>query len=152
MNASTSPRLDSPIIERVMQEHDALHAKIHRIHSVLSGPMPDEDEIESLLREFLSTLVVHFAAEEEDEGFFTEVTKRDPTLVTSAAKLGVEHRDLLQEANELCQFAGAGCPSMLWWRELQTRCHEFNKRLMQHECQENKLLHEAHKNDARGYD
>jgi hypothetical protein len=114
--------------------------------------LPDEDVIDSLVVVFLSTLVVHFDAEEEDVGFFTVITKRDPTLVTSAAKLGVEHRDLLQEANELCQFAGAGCPSMLWWRELQTRCHEFNKRLMQHECQENKLLHEAHKNDARGYD
>ena len=151
MNASTSPRLDSPIIERVMQEHDALHVKIHKIPSVLSGPVPAEEEIESLLREFLSTLVVHFATE-EDEGFFTEITKRDPALATSAAKLGVEHRDLLHEANVLCQFAGAGCPSMLWWRELQTRCHAFNKRLMQHECQENKLLHEAHKNDAGAYD
>lgn len=141
------PNLKSPVFERIMQEHDALNAKIHRIHSVLSGPEPNEEEIGNLLREFLCTLVVHFA-NEEDEGFFTDIVSHAPELASSAAKLGIEHRALLQEASELCRFADAGCPSMPWWRELHTRCHGFNKRLMHHECQENKLLHEAHKGNS----
>ncbi len=150
MNATASPKMESAIIERIMQEHDALHDKIRKIHTVLAGPDPAEVEIENLLREFLSTLVVHFA-HEEDEGFFAEVAAHAPTLAGSAAHLCVEHRQLLHEATELCQFASAGSPSMVWWRELRTRCHEFHKRLMNHECQENKLLHEARKNDTGAY-
>lgn len=136
----------SEIIEQIMQEHDALRDKVRRIHAVLAQSVPAPDEVETLLREFLTTLVVHFS-NEEDEGFFREVTAHAPRLAGQAGKLCVEHRQMLQEANELCRFAAAGSPSMLWWRELSTRCHEFSKRLMHHEVEENKLLHESHQVD-----
>lgn len=54
---------------------------------------------------------------------------------------------MLHEVKELSRFASAGSPSMPWWRELSSRCHEFNKRLMRHESDENKLLQEAHHAD-----
>lgn len=147
MNTASTPGLKPETIERLMHEHDELQDKIRRIHGVLSGPEPGQREIEELLREFITALLVHFS-NEEDDGFFAEVSARAPQLADAAAKLCVEHRELLKEVNELCRFATAGSPSMLWWRELECRCHEFNKRLMNHESQENKLLHEAHKNDV----
>jgi hypothetical protein len=134
---------ETEIVEQVMHEHDALRDKVRRIHAVLTKPGPAQDEIDELLREFLTTLVVHFA-NEENEGFFREVTACAPQLAERAGKLCVEHRQMLHDAKELCRFAAAGSPSMPWWRELRSRCHEFSKRLMEHEVEEHKLLHESH--------
>jgi iron-sulfur cluster repair protein YtfE (RIC family) len=142
MSAINSPRTQSAAVEHVMHEHDALRDKVRRIHSVLAEPTPAQAEIDMLLREFSDMLIVHFA-NEEDQGFFTEVTSRAPRLSRQADRLCVEHRDMLHDAEELCRFATAGSPSMPWWRELSERCHEFNKRLMHHESEENKLLQEA---------
>jgi iron-sulfur cluster repair protein YtfE (RIC family) len=147
----TRVKTQSEVIERVMQEHDALRNKVHKIHSVLAQPEPTRVEIEMLLREFMNTLLVHFSAE-EDDGFFDEVTVVAPRLASQAGKLCIEHKQLLREADELCRFASAGSPSMPWWRELHSRCHEFCKRLMHHESEENKLLQEAHQSDIGAYD
>ena len=151
MNATSSPKLKSEIVEQILREHGSLQDKICHINTVLAGPEPEQHEIDMLLREFLTALIVHFS-KEEDEGFFAEVSAHAPCLAGSAAQLCVEHRQMLHEAKELCRFASAGSPSMPWWRELSSRCHEFNKRLMLHESKENKLLHEAHKFDTGAYD
>jgi len=148
MNAANTP---SEIIEKIMQEHECLRGKVHRIHSVLAQPEPDQEEIEVLLQAFLRALLVHFS-NEEDEGFFDDVTAHAPRLAGQADHLCLEHRQLLRDADELCRFASAGSPSMPWWRELRSRCHEFSKRLMHHECAENKLLQEAHQSDIGAYD
>jgi len=141
----------SDAIDRVLQEHNALRDKVSRIHTVLASPEPAQDEIETLLRDFLNALLVHFS-NEENEGFFDEVTAHSPRLAGQAGKLCVEHKQMLREADELCRFAAAGSPSMPWWRELSSRCHEFSKRLMHHEHEENKLLQEAHQTDIGAYD
>jgi len=146
MATAPIPPTQSEIAERILQEHGALRQKVHRIHSVLAEPNPNRAEIESLLREFLNALVIHFANEEED-GFFTEVISRAPQHTGRAGALCVEHQQLLRETEELCRFAEAGSPSMPWWRELNARCHEFSKRLMHHESEENRLLQEVHSLD-----
>jgi len=148
MNRTNS---ETEIVEQIMQEHDALRDKLKRIHAVLAEPGPAQEEIEELLREFLTTLVVHFS-NEENEGFFSEVSAHAPRLAGRAGKLCVEHRQMLHDANVLCRFAAAGSPSMPWWRELRTRCHEFSKRLMQHEVEENRLLQESHLADIGACD
>ena len=153
MIATNSNLLPSEMIELVMQEHDALREKVQRINTVLADPVPDRDETEKLLREFITALIVHFSNEEEkEEGFFAEVLKAAPRLSGQADQLYVEHRQLLHDAQELCRFASAGSPSMPWWRELQSRTHEFCRRLMNHERGENKLLQEAHQRDIGTYD
>ena len=89
MNAPTSPKFKSETIERILQEHDALQDKVRRIHSVLAEPEPAQAEIETLLREFLSTMIVHFSNEEDKEGFFAEVTAHAPRLSGQAGRLCV---------------------------------------------------------------
>jgi iron-sulfur cluster repair protein YtfE (RIC family) len=133
----------SYVIDRVLHEHNALREKLSRIHTVLASPEPAQDEIETLLHEFMNAMLVHFS-NEEDHGFFDEVIAHSPRLAEQADKLRIEHKQILREADELCRFAAAGSASMPWWRELRTRCHEFSRRLMQHEHEENKLLQEAH--------
>ena len=146
-----SPETKSSVIERVMQEHDALRDKVRQVHTILAQPDPDAEEMEKLLREFLNALLVHFSNEEND-GFFAELTAHAPRLAGRAGRLCVEHKQMLREAEELCRFATAGSPSLPWWRELSSRCHEFSKRLMHHEHEENKLLQEAHQSDIGTYD
>jgi iron-sulfur cluster repair protein YtfE (RIC family) len=131
------------IVERILREHDALRHKIHAIHSVLADHNPETSEIESLLRDFLNALVVHFANEEGDE-FFGDIRAKSPTLAVTADRLSIEHRELLHEAEELCRFAECGSPSIPWWRELASRSSRFNQRLMHHECEENELMSKSH--------
>ena len=142
----------SEMIQQVMHEHNALREKVKQIHSVLAGPVPEKNEIEALLREFMTALIFHFSNEEVEEGLFPEVSAHSPRLAGKVAKLGAEHRRLLSEVDELCCFASAGSPSMTWWRELSSRCHELTKRLMRHEHDENRLLQEAHQTDIGAYD
>lgn len=142
MNAANVSRPESEIAGNIVHEHEALREKVHGIHCVLAEHNPNTGEIETLLREFLNALVIHFSHEEE-EGFFQEIAAKTPHNVPRADKLCVEHRELLHEADALCRFAEAGSPSMQWWRELSSRCHEFSRRLMQHECEETRLLQEA---------
>jgi iron-sulfur cluster repair protein YtfE (RIC family) len=139
------------VVERIVQEHDALRAKVGRIHAVLAKPQPAADEIETLLHEFLNALIIHFS-NEEDDGFFVEVTAQAPRLAGQAGQLCVEHKQLIRQVDELCRFAAAGSPSVLWWRELRSRCHEFSKRLMRHEREECNLLQEAHQADLGACD
>jgi iron-sulfur cluster repair protein YtfE (RIC family) len=148
MKRTNSP---SEVVDRVLQEHDALRDKVRRIHTILAQPEPATDEIEASLRDFSHALLVHFS-NEEHEGFFEEVTTHSPRLAGRAGALCIEHKQMLREADELCRFAAAGSPSMPWWRELSSRCHEFSKRLMHHEHEENKLLQEAHQTDIGTYD
>jgi iron-sulfur cluster repair protein YtfE (RIC family) len=140
-------KTQSHIIEQIMQEHDALRDKVHRIHTVLAEPEPSNEDIEALLREFLYALTMHFSMEEDENGFFDEVTAHAPRLTSQAGKLRIEHKQMLGELRELCRFAAAGSPSMPWWRELRSRCHEFSARLMRHEHLENSLLLQAHQDD-----
>jgi iron-sulfur cluster repair protein YtfE (RIC family) len=142
---------ESDAIHKVIHEHDALRDKLRRMHSVLAQRVPAPDEIETLLKEFRSALLVHFV-NEEDAGFFEEVTAHAPRLASRAGMLCNEHRQLLREADELCRFASAGTPSVSWWRELNGRCHEFSRRLMHHEHEENSLLQDAHQSDIGAND
>jgi hemerythrin len=143
--------MKSDVIERIMEEHDTLREKLQRIHTVLARSEPTTDEIESLLREFLGALVIHFS-NEEDDGFFAEVTTCAPRLSGPAGELCNEHKQLIRKVDELCRFASAGSPSMVWWCELNCRCHEFSRQLMRHEREESKLLQEAHQDDIGTHD
>jgi hemerythrin len=139
------------IVEKIMHEHDVLCEKVHRIHTVLEHSDPTTDEIDTLLYEFSSALRVHFA-NEEDEGFFAEVISYAPQLARQADHLCTEHQELIRKVDELCQFAAAGSPSMVWWLELNARCHEVSRQLMLHEREENKLLQQAHQTDIGALD
>lgn len=140
-NDGSFPQVD--LAAKIVQEHGSLRQKVQAISSVLSSHKPNSQEIETLLREFQSALQIHFA-NEEDVGFFTGIVARAPQHAQRAGALCVEHRELLRQADELCRFAEAGSPSMPWWRELSGRCHEFSKRLANHEREEHRLLDEAH--------
>lgn len=142
--------LDHEVAEKIKQEHDMLRDKLRQIHSALAVQEMAPQELSGLLNEFQSALAVHFSNEEESEGFFESVTAHSPRLALQAGQLCIEHEALMQKATELCRFAGAGSPSLAWWRELSSRCHEFSRQLMHHESDEGQLLQQAYQEDLGG--
>jgi iron-sulfur cluster repair protein YtfE (RIC family) len=135
------------VFERTNQQHHVVREKLREIHDVLAGPKIAVAEMLRLLHEFHNDLAVHFKSEEAD-GFFEEITTLAPRLTVQADKLCVEHEHMLYTMTELCRFATAGSPSMPWWQELGSRCHEFSKQLMHHESEENKLLQQSYQEDV----
>ena len=144
------PTSQSVVVDQIMYEHEQLREKVQRIHTVLAQPEPSAAEIRTVLDEFRTALVVLFS-NEEDEGFFAEIKVHSPKLADRAAKLCLEHRQLVHDADELCRFAAAGTPSIPWWRELSSRCQAFSKRLIQHEHEESKLLVDSHHADIGNF-
>ena len=142
--------INHELAEKIGQEHDALRDKLRRIHAALAIREMDAEELRELLCEFQIALGVHFSNEEESEGFFDSVTGHSPRLTFQAGQLCTEHKELLRKAAELCRFAAAGSPSMAWWRELNSRCHEFTRQLMRHESEESQLLQQAYQDDLSG--
>lgn len=136
------------VFDAMHHEHDALREKLGRIHDVIGGKDPSLEEIQRLLHEFEEALAVHFSHEEEEESFFDEVASKAPSLAGEAGRLCLEHEELKKEACELSRFAASGSPSMPWWRELATRCHNFSQKLMRHESAENRILQEAYRQDV----
>ena len=142
--------LDREGAERIKLEHDVLREKLRQIRSVLAVRDVEGKEISDLLHEFQCALAVHFSNEEESEGFFESVTAHSPRLAHQAGRLCIEHDLLMSRAAELCRFAAAGSPSLAWWRELSSRCHEFGQQLMRHESEESQLLQQAYQEDLGG--
>ena len=141
------PTAQSEIVDKIMCQHEQLREKVQQIHTVLAGPEPTATEIRTLLDEFRTALVVHFS-DEEEQGFFQEIKAHALRLADRAGEVCREHRQLVNEAHELCRFAAAGVPSIPWWRELSSRCQLFCKRLMKHELDESKLLIDSHQIDG----
>jgi hemerythrin len=142
--------VEHDVAEKIKQEHATLCEKLRRIHAALAVREMEAEEITNLLHEFQYALTVHFSNEEGTEGFFEAVTAHAPRFMHRADLLCNEHEALLHKAGELCRFAAAGSPSLAWWRELSSRCHEFSRRLMQHENHESELLQQAYQEDLGG--
>lgn len=147
-----SQTINHEVAEKIRQEHDELRGKLRQIHAALAVRDVEAEELRELLHEFQYALAVHFSNEEESEGFFESVTAHAPRLTHDAGQLCNEHDELMHKATELCRFAMAGSPSMAWWRELSSRCHEFSKQLMHHESEESQLLQQAYQEDLGGVD
>ena len=131
--------------ERIKEEHHALRQQLREIHEALATSQTDQGRIPALLQGFREALVSHFQ-NEEVEGFFDEVTNRSPRLSHRVDTLCVEHQQLLNDANELCQMSECATQSRSKL-ELTYRWHEFSKCLMHHESQENELLQETNLSD-----
>lgn len=139
------------IFEQILDEHKSLREKLKQIHSVLGGTEITTEQMGTLLGELQSELSTHFCNEDKG-GFFDEIAARAPHLTDQARKLCVEHQAMLTEVAELCRIASEGAPAKTWWQELGTRFHEFRRRLMLHEGEENRLLQQAYQDDIGNKD
>jgi len=143
MNGNAS---SGKVFEKIQQEHETLRSDLGHVHSVLENPGVSRGELLAQLKHLRTALSDHFW-NEENEGFFTEVTALAPRLVPQAHELCAEHQEMMHRASELVRFAAAGAPSELWRMELKSRFQAFGKQLMHHESEENSLLQRSFQQD-----
>lgn len=142
---------DAEVFEAIRREHDQLREKLKQINHVISDATATGEEVAQLLIGFHDQLKEHFSNEEQ-EGFFEEITAQAPRLTPAADGLCDEHREMLVSASELAQFASKQANSKAGWDELNSKFQGFSKQLMHHESEENLLLQQAYQEDIGSHD
>ena len=128
-------------IKRVEREHEELRALIGAIHKSLAERSSRATIVSKQLNTLCDKLECHFRMEEEG-GFFSQITDQAPRLSNQADKLCEEHGMMLEEARVIANKAIRG-----EWLDVQQAFHEFSKRLMHHEGEENEMLQKAYWED-----
>jgi iron-sulfur cluster repair protein YtfE (RIC family) len=134
------------INERIRQEHDRLRDLLGLISREMSARKGTAAEIARQLRSLRDQLNAHFV-EEEDHGFFEQITSQAPRFSRETSKLCDEHVDMLNKTDKLISDAEEGDGSDNWWSGLVSAFHDLSRELMQHEHEENELLQQVYFDD-----
>jgi iron-sulfur cluster repair protein YtfE (RIC family) len=142
MNNST----EEDVLQRIQQEHRQLRELLGNVHQAFAQGEQRSADLIPLLHTLWSLVEEHFC-EEEQGGFFKQVTDQAPGLANRAAAVRGEHAVLRDRVSRLCFEAALGGGGQPWWQHLEQQFHEFSKELMHHEGRENELLQEAYEQD-----
>jgi len=134
------------VYEQTHREHEQLRERIKHLHQRFEARPATSAEITQLLKELRAALATHFN-NEECEGFFEQVVTRAPQLSRQAQKLTHEHVDMLEQIDSLVRAAEIAAAESVCPPELATRFHDFSKKLMHHESEENGMLQSAYVDD-----
>ena len=142
---------DSNIFGRIDAEHQELRDLLARIHRTLANDQSSVEEVTKLLRTLCDDLRAHFRNEEE-QGFFSQITDHAPRLTSHADSLCGEHLEMLLDAEALAKQSEMGDGTDRWRQALSEAFHSLSKQLMHHESEENQLLQQAYSEDIGGQD
>jgi iron-sulfur cluster repair protein YtfE (RIC family) len=134
------------IHERIRQEHDRLRDLLGQISREMSSHRGSAAGLTRQFRSLRDQLQAHFI-EEEDHGFFDQITDHAPRFAGQTQKLCDEHVDMLEKVDKLVTRSGQGDGSDEWWSDLVSAFHDLSRELMQHEHEENDLLQQAYEDD-----
>jgi hypothetical protein len=134
-----------------VHEHESLHHTLGELRCLLEERRSPE-KVTVALAEFADHVRVHFAHEEEAEGFFDSVVDQAPRLKTRAEVLIAEHADMARELTQLSEYAKDGVVSEEWWTHLNDAFESFWQRFCRHERSENDLVQEAFHDDIGSKD
>lgn len=139
---------EKQIYDEIRREHEHLRELLGNLHQALIERREAANKLSEMMTSLQEHVRVHFH-EEEEGGFFSEVTAQAPRMSDRADELKNEHVDLgamvvelvtiANEENELC-------------KSLDTKFHDFSRALMQHESKENELLLDAYEDDIGSAD
>ena len=141
---------DADIIRRIEAEHEELRELLGTIHLALADEL-SVAQVTRLLQSLADELQVHFN-DEEEQGFFSQITDQAPRLSNQAEQLCREHDDMLSDVLNMINEARRGDGSATWRKELGDTFHTFSKRLMRHESNESDMLQQAYGEDVGGVD
>jgi len=134
------------IQERIRQEHERLRDLLGQITREMSARKGTAADLAQQLRSLRDQLHAHFV-EEEEHGFFDQITSQAPRLSGQTEKLCEEHVDMLDKLDKLVGQAEQGDGSDDWWSGLVKAFHDLSRELMQHEHEENELLQKVYSDD-----
>ena len=139
------------INEQIRQQHEQLRDLAHSISQALGVRQLPPDEIVRQLSVLRDGLESHFR-NEETAGFLEQIAEHAPRLAGRTARLCAEHLEILSETNNLLEQVMQGDGSEGWWCFIEAAFHDFRKRLMEHEREENELLQRAYSDDIGSKD
>ncbi len=142
---------DHAIYEEIRREHDELRVKLGLVHRMLTGRNDPVDKVAESLASLCDQLEHHFL-NEEDGGFFDEVSEQAPRLTERSDEIRAEHAGLRTAIRKLKETAQDGDDSADWWSQMDKSFHQFSKDLMHHESKENELLQDAFNEDIAAAD
>jgi len=137
--------------ERIRQEHDELRNLLRRVHQALEDDTSSHVQITAMLQDLSEHVAVHFQ-QEETEGFFDQIVRDAPRLVSHVDALRADHTKLLETMYGMKQQAAKRDDSESWRTGLAAAFHSFSKQLMNHESKENELLLDAYGTDIGSKD
>jgi len=127
-------RSDTPA-ERTLAEHRALHALLQEIQEAAADPGGAGEPLVARLGTLRDQLDAHFDGEEES-GLFEQIQELAPEQAHECARLCDQHRDLLNQLDELRDASAETRASEAWTRGVR----ELLVQLDEHESRENELL------------
>lgn len=139
---------EQQIYDEIRREHEHLRELLGDLHQALIERRESVNNLTGMMTSLQEHVRAHFH-EEEECGFFSEVTAQAPRMSDRADELKNEHVDLGARVVELVTIASEEdelCKS------LDTKFHDFSKALMQHESKENELLLDAYEDDIGSAD
>jgi iron-sulfur cluster repair protein YtfE (RIC family) len=141
------PSITAPEVqERIRKEHERLRELLGQISRELASHRGTPARVTRQLRTLRDELDTHFA-EEEDHGFFEQITEQAPRFSGQTQKLSDQHVDMLSKLAVLIDDSEHGDGSDAWWDGLVAEFHALSRELMQHEHEENELLQKAYSVD-----
>ena len=142
----SSKSTNDDTLKRVQEEHRVLRELLVKVHQALTQHQQNIAEVSSLFNSLRNQIEEHFR-EEEEGGFFEQITDQAPRLEHRADEVRGEHAQLRDSISRLCFDVATGNGSEAWWQQLEEQFHAFSKELMRHEGHENELLQEAYQQD-----
>jgi len=142
-NPSITPQ---EVQERIRKEHEHLRELLGQISREMASHRGTPAKLARQFHSLRDQLHAHFV-EEEDHGFFEQITDQAPRFGAQTQKLCDQHVEMLEKVDSLINQAELGDGIEPWWEGLVAAFHDLSRELMQHEHEENELLQKAYSVD-----
>ena len=137
-------------LNALLAEHRDLLGEIsglrHWCDEVAQGGRPRFGEMGSRVRMFRRRLTKHFALEERG-GYLSEALAAAPRFTPEAEALRRQHRQMLDELDQLADGLAASPPPFAGWQEARGKLEETLNRLRAHEAAETRIVQAAVEDD-----
>lgn len=142
----------TPLVDlnALLAEHHDLLAEISGLRQwceeVAQGGRPRFGEMGSRTRMLRRRLTKHFAQEERG-GYLAQALAAAPQFTLEARTLREQHRQLLDELDQLADGLAASEPPFEGWQDARRRLDETLGRLREHEAAETRIVQAAAEDD-----
>jgi hemerythrin len=148
---SNKAKKKSDVYERIRREHEELRVVLGNLHQTLVQRAESVQDVARKVNSVCDHVEEHFR-EEEEGGFFDQISRQAPRLSDRSLEVRDQHVGLLERIREIRQLAREGNGSDEWWQRLGKEFHDFATELMHHETKESELLQDAYTDDIGSQD
>ena len=130
----------------IRHQHQQLKSLMEAIANRLQCEQKPTRDLVSLLNALAVHLQMHFEFEETG-GYFSGLVQKTPRVSGTVERLLREHEAMLEEIDKLVTMAGEAFATAHDTSDLAKRFSRFHTQLVNHEHEENKLIHDVYNVD-----